>query len=566
MNYFGGFLYTHQAHEIVAFDSASLILAFEALQNLQNDYFLLGYIAYEAHLALTQEYHSSTPLLYFQAFKTKEPFTPTPLNHIFHPQNPTFIHQDSYTQAINELKNQIKLGNTYQGNFTTFFDFTSTLSPQEIFLSLLSRQNTPYTAFLQTPYESILSFSPELFFSIQNNLITTKPMKGTIKRGETPQQDRENAKFLSQDIKNRSENVMIVDLLRNDLSKLATQGSVKVDKLFEIETYPTLFQMTSTISATLRPNLTLLEIFKALFPCGSITGAPKLSTMQILSSLENSKRGIYCGALGEIYQNNATFSIPIRTIFAKTHTPNYYHYGVGSGVVWDSNAEEEYLELQTKMKFLYPQFSLIETIAYYPTTLPPSFEAFSLPSFCGGFVLLHSHLARLQASSLALGFSYPHSLKDELLSLHFDTPTLLRIELSKEGSYTLTSTPLTLSSLHITTSKRILKSDLYSHKTTLRDWTLQAQEQIQRGEIFDCIYYDEEGYLLEGTRSNLILELPQGLFTPEHKGQFLQGIGISTLLSQQQIQQAPLKLQDLSQAKQVFCVNSARGMLKVNLI
>ncbi|EAL9228178.1 anthranilate synthase component I family protein, partial [Campylobacter jejuni] len=232
-------------------------------------------------------------------------------------------------------------GRVYQINLTQNFKFHSKMDSFELFKLLLSRQDTEFKAFIKDETREILSFSPELFFKTKKRKIFTKPMKGTIKRDKDPIKDEENKIFLQNDTKNLSENVMICDLLRNDLSKIITKKSLKT-KLFEIQSHPTLHQMTSSVQGKLKKNISLYQIFKALFPCGSITGAPKLESIKFIEELEQRDRGIYCGTIGLIHKNKNKFSVAIRTLEKQNEI---YTYSTGSGLVWDSKFKDEFEEL-----------------------------------------------------------------------------------------------------------------------------------------------------------------------------------------------------------------------------
>ena len=304
----------------------------------------------------------------------------------FYPQVVSAQGFEVYERAIEQVKEAIKRGDSYQLNYTYPIELVTHCEIERVFLEVLENQDTAYKAFITNEYESIASFSPELFFQKRGACITTRPMKGTIARGEDSLKDAENREFLKNDEKNRSENVMIVDLLRNDLSKIAHE--VEVSKLFEVLSYPTLHQMISEIRGILKEGISFRDILLALFPCGSITGAPKLKTMEIIRQLEGYARGVYCGMIGVIEGEDMCFSVPIRTI-VQSHAqnqgqnleqnpsenlpqdarafiapPNRMRLCVGSGVVWDSDAHKEFLESVLKSRFIYPklEFSIIETM------------------------------------------------------------------------------------------------------------------------------------------------------------------------------------------------------------
>jgi para-aminobenzoate synthetase component 1 len=258
---------------------------------------------------------------------------------------------DRYAAAMATLKDYIAAGDVYQANFT--FPMTAQMMghPADLYAALKIRQPVGYGAYVDLGDDVLLSRSPELFFSVdETGLITTRPMKGTMPRGASPQMDHANKNWLMSSAKNRAENLMIVDLLRNDVGRLAEIGSVKVPKLFSIETYETVHQMTSEVQAQLRPNLTVTDLFTALFPCGSITGAPKIRAMQIIAELEDGPRDAYCGAIGWLSPNGSMeFNVAIRTLLVGQDGD--VRLNVGGGIVHDSTAEAEYEEALWKARF-----------------------------------------------------------------------------------------------------------------------------------------------------------------------------------------------------------------------
>lgn len=262
----------------------------------------------------------------------------------------TSVSKEKYIEAIKQIKVELEHGNTYQINYTFFQHYKSSLLSEDIYSHLKYKQATAYNAYIKNDDHEIFSASPELFFRREGNVVQVKPMKGTRSRAQDPQKDHSLKADLQTAQKDRAENLMIVDLLRNDLGRISEQGTVKTEKLFEIEEHKTVYQMTSTISSSLRQDIKWFDIFKALFPCGSVTGAPKISSMKIINSLEEEERGVYCGAIGFIGPNNrACFNVPIRTLEKKEEN---IRLGIGSGVVIDSDAQAEYEECLIKSRFL----------------------------------------------------------------------------------------------------------------------------------------------------------------------------------------------------------------------
>lgn len=551
MQIYSNKLFKNPEKVITAFDKNSFISAFEEIEKLKDKFYLVGYIRYEAKdIFLGKNIKSDLPLLYFEAYKDYEEFKiPNNPTNVFLFPKPT-LDFTKYSKAINEIKEQISMGNTYEVNYTFDFDIKTEYSSSEIFNYLLSIQKTEYNAFLSNNYEEILSFSPELFFRKIGNKITTKPMKGTIKRGSNEKEDKKNIEFLKNDIKNKAENVMIVDLLRNDLGKIAKTSSVKVPKLFEIETHKTLHQMTSTIEAELDKNITLYKIFEAIFPCGSITGAPKISTMSIIDKIETGKRNVYCGAIGIIHKNNCEFSVPIR-ILQKQKFSDTYKYRAGGAIVWDSTADNEWEEVFVKTAFLScntSDWKLIETIKV-ENLKPLYFE---------------KHLERLKNSSKELGFIYNKKIENIIP----EKDGILRILHSKNGDYEFKINPYSeCKSEKVTLSEQVVSSkDVFLfHKTTFRPYYEKSFEKIKQGKIYDEIFFNEKGELTEGARSNILIDLDGILYTPPVPCGLLNGVLRSIMLKEGKCFERVLDKSDLKKANHIYCINSVRGIREVYL-
>ena len=532
---------------IEAFDYGGLVVAFKKIEQVRATHFLLGYIRYEAKNALFDPgFCSELPLLYFEAYTTFTFYTPTPRPDVPLTVTPA-IDYAAYQRALAQIKEEIADGNTYQVNFTYDCHIRTVLDPLELYEMLLPHQTTPYTAFIENRYESILSFSPELFFELDGATIRAKPMKGTAQRGKDSAEDETNRQFLQNDAKNRSENVMIVDLLRNDLGKVALPGSVTVKNLFEVETHKTVHQMTSEIVATLKDNTSLWEIFLALFPCGSVTGAPKRSTMQIIDALERGPRGVYCGAIGLLEPGHATFSVPIR-ILQRTCDETAYRYRVGSGIVWDSDVREEWLETQTKTAFLQGDFQILETLRIRD----------------GALLYEGEHLARMEMSAHALGFT----VHPPCLTQTWPTNGILRLLLSRDGTLKtetypydeIKSTRVQMATTQITSFDPMLR-----HKTTYRPWYAATLEKIRQGLVFDELFLNEAGELTEGARSNLFLQINGVLYTPPLACGLLNGVLRQKMLNDGTCVERNLYLEDLHNAERIFCGNSVRGLVDVQL-
>jgi para-aminobenzoate synthetase / 4-amino-4-deoxychorismate lyase len=473
-----------------------------------------------------------------------------------------------YLAAIAKIKDYIAAGDTYQVNFTDAVCFPTDLSPSTLFTALSKHQSVAYGAFLNVANHHILSLSPELFFHVDADKITTRPMKGTMPRGLDATEDEQAALRLQRDEKNRSEHVMIVDLLRNDLGRICTTGSVHVDDLFSVERYETLLQMTSTISATLRPRASFYDIFRAMFPCGSITGAPKIRTMQIIRELEAHPRGLYTGAIGFIAPNrSATFSVAIRTLVLHNGEA---HMGVGGGIVADSIPEDEHRECLLKASFLtrsHQTFKLIETIL-----------------FDQHYIRLPLHLDRLQSSAAYFDFLCDRTAIEAQLqqfahSLDPHQRHRVRLLLAPAGTLTLTSQPLPEdppTAPPIVTVRlsphRINSTDPFlRHKTTNRQ-LYDQQLAAARADGFDeVIFLNERGELTEGAISNLFVEQSGKpdqagmLLTPPLTSGVLPGVLRRHLLeTRPATQERVLTLADLQPPNTLWLCNSLRGLRKVN--
>ena len=556
MQIFYNKLFSNPIKKIMAFDKNSFDLAFELIDYYsKNNFYLLGYIKYEAYnyfLDMNINYKSKLPLLYFEVFKDYKKFEISKdLKNDDNIQIVTFENIDKYKylQNIEKIKNYISCGITYEVNYT----YPSTVCTNcrddfTLYNFIQKNQKTPYNAFIKNEYETILSFSPELFFKIKNNKIITKPMKGTIKRGKTRNEDLLNINFLKKDIKNIAENVMIVDLLRNDLSKIAKTGTVKVDKLFEVETHPTLHQMTSTISALIDYDVKLYDIFKNLFPCGSISGAPKVSTVKVIKNIENYKRGVYCGAIGIIEPDQILFQVPIRTLYKEARQKNYKVY-TGSAIVWDSNPVCEWEETLLKKKFLNTNFKIIETMKVKNKQI----------------FLKHFHLIRLKKTAKKFGFKIKGNLNNLIPKYN---SCIMRILLSKNGKLEIEYKKLEklkTNKIKISKNKVNNKNIFLYHKTTNRMWYEMTSRKISNNELFDEIYTNMKNQITEGTRSNIVIKKDNFYYTPFLKSGLLNGCYRKFLFKQTKVIEKDLYIKDLIEADEIFCINSVRKMTKVEL-
>lgn len=466
----------------------------------------------------------------------------------------------AYRERFGHTKNYIADGDIYQLNLTLKGTFQTQGCPVALYRDLRRKQPVAHGAYMEFDDLTVLSLSPELFLKAENGSVLTRPMKGTAARALTPDHDEAARQWLENDEKSRAENLMIVDLMRNDLGRVATTGSVLVTDLFTVETYRTLHQMTSGISARLKADASLPVILQSLFPPGSITGAPKVRAMEIIAELEGEARGIYTGALGLLGPDGQiNLNVAIRTLIL--HDDGHGEIGIGSGLVDDSEADAEYEECLLKMRFVTDKprdFDLIETLR---------FDAGE------GYVLLDQHLDRLERS--AAYFGYPMERDSVRRALEKTTAEVssglvrVRLLLSHDGTVSVTSFPMTPSvpdqKMQYVFSDHAVASDdvfLY-HKTTIRDLYdgeyARASEQLGADEV---LFVNEKGELTEGSRTNIFVERDGMLLTPPVASGLLAGTLRADLLAQGKARQAILTPDDLEGNDPVFLGNSVRGLLQ----
>lgn len=537
----------------------------EVQKAVESGYYAAGYVSYEAAPAFDtafQVLNTETvklPLLWFGIFK--EPITGKITgsgSYTLSDWIPS-VTKSEYKQSIAAIKKAIEQGDTYQVNYTLRMNAEFKGDARSFFYDLAKAQSSEYTAFLDIGDFSILSASPELFFRVDGRKITAKPMKGTVKRGKTFKEDKEKENWLAHSAKNRSENVMIVDLLRNDLGMVANPGTIQVSKLFEVEQYPTVHQMTSTITAELTEKQTIVDIFKALFPCGSITGAPKISTMQLIAQLETAERNVYCGALGYITpKGQAVFNVPIRTVLIDK-VKGIAEYGVGGGITWDSTVADEYEEVLTKAEVL--------------TKKPVEFELLeSIRLSNGSYFLLDRHLSRMEQS--ARYFKFPcdlENIKQTLRKTAFVHPQgeyKIRLLCGETGEYRIEADRISERInpiMAILAEAPISKENVFLyHKTTYRSVYTGYQQKYHNFD--DVLLWNEDGELTEFTNGNLVVEWNGNLYTPDAGCGLLAGTFREELLEKGVIVEKVLTVKDLADCTNIWFINSVREWVQVNLI
>jgi para-aminobenzoate synthetase / 4-amino-4-deoxychorismate lyase len=458
------------------------------------------------------------------------------------------VDRQTYNSSIEQIKDYIAKGRTYQVNYTMRLQAEFRASAWDFFLHFVQNQNS-HAAYVNAGRYVICSASPELFFELDGDTITCRPMKGTVKRGRTTLEDNAQSQWLKNSEKNRAENVMIVDMIRNDLGRIAKIGSVRAPQLFNTERYPTLWQLTSTVIAQTSAPLT--EIFSALFPCGSITGAPKISTMKIINELEKTPRRIYSGSIGYFSpQRKAKFNVAIRTAIVDLKTQKA-EYGIGGGIVWDSISTDEYEEALLKARVLtesQPKFSLLETMCWTPAE---------------SFFLRERHIDRLLDSADYFDFSVSGKDIEESLDQTvsgFTTPQRVRILVDRNGNINTESTTYqtTEKMIQIGLAEKPVNSDniFLFHKTTKRDMYENALAGFPGCD--DVLLYNERGELTEFTIGNLVVELGGELVTPPVDCGLLPGTFRAHLLETGQVVERVVSIQQLKDCTKIFRVNSLR--------
>ncbi len=467
------------------------------------------------------------------------------------------VDRAAYDQALDTIREHIIRGNTYQVNYTWRLRQRITGDPLLWFASMMGM--TQHAAYLDTGRFVILSASPELFFSLEGRSLITRPMKGTAPRDPDPLTDRLRAETLQTSRKDRAENVMIVDMMRNDLSRIAELGSVQVSRLFALERYSTVWQMTSTVEANTRASVT--EIFRALFPAASVTGAPKANTMKLIAGLETTPRGLYTGAIGFMApRRRAEFSVAIRTAILD-RTTGVVEYGVGGGIVWDSEKNAEYAECLAKAQVLWshrPRFALLETLLWTPVE---------------GFSLLEEHIDRISESARYFGYPLdPPTLRHALTQVALVLPPLphrVRLLLDDAGhlqtEYAIladqgidqAADPPTEVSLMIATQAIDSRDPFFYHKTTHRVGYDRIRSASPEGD--DVLLWNERGEITETTRANVVIERNGERITPPVSAGLLAGTYRRTLLAQGVIREGTILLSELSQGSVVWLINSVRG-------
>lgn len=466
------------------------------------------------------------------------------------------IDEARFHRDVAVILERIAAGDTYQVNYTFPLDAAFAGEPHAWFAEVAARADAPYTAFVDLGSHVVMSLSPELFLERTGSQLLTRPMKGTARRGRWLEEDRRLSADLVASQKARAENVMIVDLLRNDLGRVAVPGSVRVRDLCGLERYPTVWQLTSTVEARAVEGTSLCDVLRAVFPCGSVTGAPKVATMGIIEGLEAAARGIYTGAIGLLRPGgDATFSVPIRTgVLDRAAARLTFH--VGAGITADSVAAEEWAECLAKSRVVRPpavpdDVSLLETMRLEE----------------GVLVRREGHLRRLLDSAALFGWSVPRAdvdaALDSAVSRHPSGLWRMRLVVSRNGGVAVTATPFTpdqrIWRVTLAPTAVDVRSPLLFNKTTRR--VVYDIARAARPEHDDVLLWNARGELTESTLANIVLEIDGRKVTPPVASGLLPGVMRAELLASGEIEEAVVPVSDLGRASRVWLVNSLRGWM-----
>ncbi|CAO1654736.1 aminodeoxychorismate synthase component I [Parasphingorhabdus sp. NYA22] len=551
-----------------------------------------GYLSYEAGLGLEERLRGKmpadlpAPLAWFGIFNDYNELSPDEVAEALPDRNGAWlgrleplVSREAYDAAFETVQNYINNGDIYQANLTFRAEMDFSGHPLALYAAIRGRAQAGYGGVVFDGTNWMLSFSPELFFALKDGRITARPMKGTAARVADPEADAKVQAQLQSDPKQRAENLMIVDLLRNDLSRVARQGSVKVPELFHVESYPTIHQMTSTVTAELRESLDAVDVIRQIFPCGSITGAPKIRAMEIIDELElapsgSGPRGIYCGSIGRIDapdetgRSDAAFNVAIRTFFLQEGKETL-SIGLGSGIVADSNGEDEWRECLAKGRFAKVdangdgsaggdaggghRVDLIETMAFDPAS---------------GIARLEAHLERMKTSARTLQFEFDrHAARNAIqaITFHQEAPAMVRLHLGQSGALAIELKPMPAPQdgpvrCQLVSMQAEPQDFRLHHKTSDRRVYEVAKEDGGLADGAHPIFVDGDGYVTEGAIWNVFVERDGKLLTPPLARGVLPGVLRAELIESGQAVEAELRAEDLAGG---FLVgNSVRGLVR----
>ena len=591
----------------------------EACRAAEDGLHVAGFVAYEAAPAFDRAMRckpARTPLVWMAAFSDREAWTPDRVapdpSALSAPGSARFACGPArYRALVETVREHIREGDVYQVNLTSPVSFAPRRAPWPLFEALLQRQPVPYAAWMDAGSVQLLSCSPELFFDRRGDCLTARPMKGTAPRGRTASEDNALAEWLARDEKNRAENIMIVDLLRNDLSRCCEPGSVRTEEVCRTERYETLIQMTTSVQGRLTPGVSTPDVFAALFPCGSVTGAPKIRAMDLIRRCESEPRGAYCGAAGYMHGDRAVFNVAIRTVEVRSGEARL---GVGSGVVWDSDPEKEYEECWLKAEFLTGSHrgeaspsgtprvspssvspppvssSPVSSSPVLPSSVSPSpallrergsGEGAPAPAlietmrYDGGEVaLLARHMSRLRASARALGHAWDEQAVRQRVAdvARWPEPRRIRVALAPSGALDVSAHPIPAAQASrvwrlALAAVRIDSSDpLRRHKTTCRErYDRLHRKAVQEG-FDEVIFLNERGEAAEGSRTNIVAQFGSRRITPPVESGALPGVYRRFLLdTQEDLAEGVLFPEDLRAADTLYVCNAVAGCVPARL-
>ncbi|WP_295493460.1 aminodeoxychorismate synthase component I [Sphingorhabdus sp. EL138] len=559
-------LYINPVEVLTAYDADGLSALLDTLRQARKDgLHAAGFFGYEAgaHLMPNLMPAPSGLLAWFGLFNDFKPISadavpsllPDPVGMWLSELRPR-ISRDDYSQAFAKVQEYIRAGDIYQANLTFPLTADYTGDPLALYAALRARARAGYGGVIWTGHTHYLSFSPELFFALKDQRITTKPMKGTAQRLSDPVADAKAAAHLRMDPKQRAENLMIVDLLRNDLSRVCSAGSVKVPELFHVESYPTVHQMTSTVTGVLAEGQDAIDVIQALFPCGSITGAPKIRAMQVVEEVEASPRGIYCGSIGRIDDNgDAAFNVAIRTFTVCEETKSL-SLGLGSGVVADSIEADEWAECLAKGDFAKVEnhgFDLIETMRFEPMT---------------GILRLEDHLERMKSSAAAFGFEFDrHELRNRLHAsiFHLERLSKIRLMVSRHGAQAVEIWPLEdVTEWRVGVMPLPVDAGDFRLRHKISDRGFYDEARRSRPDCDEVVFVGSDGLLTEGSITAVFVARDGKLLTPRLETGLLPSILRRELLTSGKAFEADLRIEDLSDG--FWVGNSVRGLIRANRV
>lgn len=547
---FGSLQFDSSTREIVANNISEVLSVLDfAEHEAKAGAYVAVMLSYEAAPAFDQvlAVHSRAdfPLAWAAAFETATELAKSDSRLSSNSWAPR-IDRVEYDGAVSRIKELIAAGDTYQVNYS--FPLTASFNGDAYawYRTLCEAQGAQYSAYVDLGRHQVLSLSPELFFERRGDRVMTKPMKGTVRRGRWTAEDRELAQWLRESTKDRAENVMIVDLLRNDLGKVSIPGTVHVSSLFDIERFETVWQMTSTVESTLKDNPSLADLMAALFPCGSITGAPKIRTMEIIRELERYPRGAYTGTIGLLKPGgDCVFNVAIRTVVVDTESQRAT-FGVGGGVTIDSTAEREYEECLVKSRFLSSpavEFQLFESILLEDAQ----------------YFLLEEHLERMRNSAGYFGFVFPVTrIYADLRRIAIENSSgsfKVRITLWKDGQVESQITPVellpSLENVELAPEPVESSDRFLFHKTT------------QRPGGDGLIFWNERGEVTESSVANVVVPIDGQLFTPPVESGLLPGVFRNHLLAEGKIKERVITIEEFKRAEEFFLINSVRKWIRL---